>query len=187
MAVRAAKEAVGVQTLNFLQELLSDYHPRDFAIELWDGTRWQAEANQFRRFTWKINSSFAVRAAFTSASQLALAEAYICNDFDVEGDIESIFPLADYFSGLSSVRKIQLAAMLRKLPHSADGRHSTHVAALHGEAHTKNRDRQAIQYHYDVSNDFYRLWLDPNMVYSCAYFKNAQDDLATAQIHKLDY
>lgn len=187
MAVRAAKEAVAFQILNFLQELLSDYHPRDFAIELWDGTQWQPEANQFRRFTWKINSSGAVRAAFTSASQLALAEAYICNDFDIDGDIERIFPLADYLSNLSSVHKLHLAALLLKLPSGPNHQSSTHAASLHGRAHTKSRDRQTIHYHYDVSNDFYRLWLDPNMVYSCAYFKNAYDDLATAQLQKLDY
>jgi len=187
MAVRAAKEAVAFQILNFLQELLSDYHPRDFAIELWDGTQWQPEANQFRRFTWKINSSGAVRAAFTSASQLALAEAYICNDFDIDGDIESIFPLADYLSNLGSARKLHLAALLLTLPSGPTRPRTTRAAVLHGKARTKSRDRQTIKYHYDVSNDFYRLWLDPNMVYSCAYFKDAHDDLATAQLQKLDY
>ena len=187
MALHAAKETVAAQTLKFLQELLSDYHPRNFEIELWDGTRWQPEPGQFRRFTWKINSPTAVRSVFTSASQLALAEAYICNDFDIDGDIEIIFPLADYFSNLSSTRKIQLAALLLKLPSGSNRKRSTHAATLHGRAHTKSRDRQAIQYHYDVSNDFYRLWLDPNMVYSCAYFKNAHDDLETAQLQKLDY
>src|SRR6185312_5606322 len=187
MALHAAKETVAAQTLKFLQELLSDYHPRNFEIELWDGMRWQPEPGQFRRFTWKINSPTAVRSVFTSASQLALAEAYICNDFDIDGDIEIIFPLADYFSNLSSTRKIQLAALLLKLPSGSNRKRSTHAATLHGRAHTKSRDRQAIQYHYDVSNDFYRLWLDPNMVYSCAYFKNAHDDLETAQLQKLDY
>ncbi|HEY1801785.1 MAG TPA: cyclopropane-fatty-acyl-phospholipid synthase family protein [Terriglobales bacterium] len=185
--MRAAKAVIALQTLKFLRELLSDYHPRNFELELWDGTRWQPEANQFRRFTWKINSPGAVRTTFTSASQLALAEAYICGDFDIDGDIESIFPLADYLSNLSGARKLQLGALLLMLPYSPSRQSPLHAATLHGRAHTKRRDRQSIQYHYDVSNDFYRLWLDPNMVYSCAYFKDAHDDLATAQIQKLDY
>ena len=63
------------QSLTFLQELLREYHPRDFAIELWDGTRWEPEPNQFRRFDWKINRPGALRAAFEEASQLALAVA----------------------------------------------------------------------------------------------------------------
>jgi cyclopropane-fatty-acyl-phospholipid synthase len=53
--------------------------------------------------------------------------------------------------------------------------------------HTRKKDAEAIQYHYDVSNEFYQLWLDPNMVYSCAYFENGDEDLATAQIKKIDH
>jgi cyclopropane-fatty-acyl-phospholipid synthase len=49
------------------------------------------------------------------------------------------------------------------------------------------RDRRAVTFHYDVSNDFYRLWLDPRMVYSCAYFASPNDSLADAQRQKLDY
>jgi cyclopropane-fatty-acyl-phospholipid synthase len=49
------------------------------------------------------------------------------------------------------------------------------------------RDRQAVTYHYDVSNDFYTLWLDRHMVYSCAYFASADEELDTAQARKLDY
>ncbi|MER8125103.1 class I SAM-dependent methyltransferase, partial [Acinetobacter baumannii] len=54
-------------------------------------------------------------------------------------------------------------------------------------SHSKEDDKEAIHYHYDVSNDFYKLWLDPNMVYSCAYFEHGDEDLATAQIRKIDH
>ena len=53
--------------------------------------------------------------------------------------------------------------------------------------HSKSRDRKAIEYHYDVSNEFYQLFLDENMVYSCAYFKSLEDSLAAAQQQKLDH
>ena len=53
--------------------------------------------------------------------------------------------------------------------------------------HTRARDAEAIRYHYDVSNDFYAAWLDPNMVYSCAYFENGDEDLASAQVKKIDH
>ncbi len=53
--------------------------------------------------------------------------------------------------------------------------------------HTRDSDRRDIEYHYDVSNDFYRLWLDENMVYSCAYFADGTEDLAAAQIKKIDH
>ncbi|RYF05309.1 MAG: class I SAM-dependent methyltransferase [Oxalobacteraceae bacterium] len=53
--------------------------------------------------------------------------------------------------------------------------------------HTRRKDAEAIQYHYDVSNAFYQLWLDPDMVYSCAYFETGEEDLATAQRAKIDH
>jgi cyclopropane-fatty-acyl-phospholipid synthase len=53
--------------------------------------------------------------------------------------------------------------------------------------HSRRRDAKAIQYHYDVSNAFYQLWLDPDMVYSCAYFETGEEDLATAQRAKIDH
>lgn len=48
------------------------------------------------------------------------------------------------------------------------------------------RGRQAVTFHYDVSNDFYALWLDRRIVYSCAYFHKPDEDLDTAQESKLD-
>ncbi len=60
-------------------------------------------------------------------------------------------------------------------------------ASLNGERHSVARDRRAVRYHYDVSNDFYRAWLDPEMVYSCAYFRSAEDTLEQAQLQKIDH
>lgn len=190
MALRAWKETnPASQSLAFLQELLRDYHPRDFAVELWDGTRWEPEANQFRRFDWKINRPGALRAAFNDSSQLALAEAYVYADFDLEGDISGVFPLADYLLGhrWSKKEKLRLGAMLLALPRADDSHPPRPGPRLRGRLHSKERDRQAIHYHYDVSNDFYALWLGKQMVYSCAYFTKPDDDLDTAQEQKLDY
>jgi cyclopropane-fatty-acyl-phospholipid synthase len=58
---------------------------------------------------------------------------------------------------------------------------------LKGALHSKERDRQAVTYHYDVGNDFFSLWLDPWMMYSCAYFTKPDDTLEQAQEQKLDY
>ncbi|OWL94463.1 hypothetical protein CBQ26_16480 [Deinococcus indicus] len=59
-------------------------------------------------------------------------------------------------------------------------------ASLEGPQHSRERDQQAISYHYDVSNDFYKLWLDRRMVYSCAYFPTGTETLDGAQEAKLD-
>ena len=58
--------------------------------------------------------------------------------------------------------------------------------ADNADVHSKTRDAHAIRYHYDVGNDFYSLWLDEKMVYSCAYFAAEDDSLEQAQINKLD-
>src|SRR5207247_1228052 len=74
-----------------------------------------------------------------------------------------------------------------------DGRSTMRHAArqllprIRGKRHSPERDRRAVTFHYDVSNDFYRLWLDRQMVYSCAYFRSPCDDLDVAQEQKLDY
>ncbi|HYE39489.1 MAG TPA: cyclopropane-fatty-acyl-phospholipid synthase family protein, partial [Ramlibacter sp.] len=58
---------------------------------------------------------------------------------------------------------------------------------VHHLRHTRAKDREAVAYHYDVSNEFYAAWLDPGMVYSCAYFENGDEDLASAQVSKIDH
>src|SRR5262249_27576931 len=60
-------------------------------------------------------------------------------------------------------------------------------AALLGSLHSRYRDHQAISYHYDLPAEFFALWLDQRMVYSCAYFEYEESDLNTAQYRKLDY
>jgi cyclopropane-fatty-acyl-phospholipid synthase len=57
----------------------------------------------------------------------------------------------------------------------------------HGARHTQSRDARAIRFHYDVGNDFYALWLDQRMIYSCAYFEQGTEDIDTAQRAKLDH
>lgn len=169
-----------------VRELLRDYHPRDFAIELWDGNRWEPEPGNFCRFTWRLKGPNALRAALRHDRQVALGEAYIYGDFDISGDILAIFPVAEYLAEkhFGTAEKLRLASLLLTLPHES---HSASSAHLHGRIHSKARDRRAVTFHYDVSNDFYKLWLDPAMVYSCAYFKSPGDTIDQAQAQKLDY
>lgn len=191
MGLRAWKfqDATVQRTLAFLQELLRDYHPRDFAAELWNATRWPPESDQFVRFTWRINHPGALRPALVPPSQLRLAEAYVYGDFDIEGDIAGVFPLADYLlqKEWSATEKLRLSRLLFGLPSRNPSPKLRPAARLHGRLHSRERDREAVTSHYDVSNDFYALWLDQNMVYSCAYFKQPDNDLDTAQRDKLDH
>jgi cyclopropane-fatty-acyl-phospholipid synthase len=70
--------------------------------------------------------------------------------------------------------------------HAVRTRRADERVEAEGERHAPARDRAAIQYHYDVGNEFYQLWLDERMVYSCAYFERADATLDSAQEAKLD-
>ena len=132
----------------------------------------------------------ALRQMFLPGTELGLAEAYLYDDFDIEGQIEAVFDLAETLSqkGPGLIQKLGLAHDLLRLPGGPQREYGRRGRAkLGGERHSVERDRQAIAYHYDVSNDFYALWLDRHMVYSCAYFATPDDDLDTAQERKLDY
>ena len=180
-AVSASKE--------FLQRLLQDYGPRDFAIRFWDGTSWDADTGTPARFTLALQHPGAVRSMFWPPNKVALGEAYIYDDFDIEGDIHAFFDLINYLRHLPGglLRRLRLARGLFKLPSGRRERQGRQAVRLSGLRHSRARDRQAISYHYDVSNDFYALWLDSRMVYSCAYFQALDDSLDAAQERKLDH
>jgi cyclopropane-fatty-acyl-phospholipid synthase len=175
-------------TLRLLDELFSSQGSFDVGVRLWDGTFWPDDRP--RAATIVLNHPGALRSMFVPANEVNLAEAYLYNDFDVEGEIERVYGLADGLAETSSnlSDKIRLGSLLLKLP--AGDKHQPGErgpAQLRGERHTIERDRQAVTYHYDVSNDFYALWLDRNLVYSCAYFQSAEEDLDPAQERKLNY
>ena len=108
----------------------------------------------------------------------------------MEGDLEAAMPVANYLVGRNwpAITKLRIGKDLLRLPRlDRLRRKDVQPAKLSGQLHSMERDRQAVAYHYDVSNDFYALWLDEQMVYSCAYFATADEGLETAQARKLDY
>ncbi|MEJ2519680.1 MAG: cyclopropane-fatty-acyl-phospholipid synthase [Desulfuromonadales bacterium] len=175
------------KSLDFFNTVFSGTELGPFAIELWDGTVWRLGDGP-ARYTIVIKRPESMRRMFWKPNELKLGEAYIFDDFDVRGDLEACFELGDYLMDRDwrVTEKLRLGRQLLGLSrrNSADERGP---ARLGGRAHSKRRDAEAIQYHYNVSNDFYRLWLDQRMVYSCAFFHDADEDLDTAQQRKLDY
>lgn len=158
---------------------------REFAIRYWHAL---VEPGAGQRFTLVLRSPGALRRMCTPPSELALAEAFLRGDFEVEGDLESAVTVGDTVAerlgSLSAlVRITRTAALLpRDDAPSVDGR----LPDRHGARHSPARDTAAVRAHYDVGNEFYALWLDRSMTYSCAYFVKADDDLETAQEQKLD-
>ncbi|HVV92627.1 MAG TPA: cyclopropane-fatty-acyl-phospholipid synthase family protein [Hyphomicrobiales bacterium] len=114
-----------------------------------------------------------VMRALLSGNFGRLGDAYVSGELAVDGAVEDIL---DVGIGLADrVGRSRLVARLGPLLRYVPRRHS------------KSRDAAAISHHYDVSNDFYRLWLDRNMVYSCGYFPTGEEGLDAAQEAKLDH
>jgi cyclopropane-fatty-acyl-phospholipid synthase len=182
-AVRASQQ--------FLERLTAGYRPRDFAVRFWDGTIRDPEPGQPALFTLALRHPGALRAMFWPPNGVAFGEAYVNQDFDIGGDIFPFLRLTTYLNNLRPgvLGRLALGLKLFALP-SPRGltRADRHPAArLSGTTHSVERDRQAISYHYDVGNDFYRLWLDRELVYTCAYFKTPGDDIHAAQDQKNDH
>jgi cyclopropane-fatty-acyl-phospholipid synthase len=135
------------------------------AIELWNGRR--IALADTPTVTLRVPSKRALK--YLAHADLArLGEAYVEGHVEVEGPIAEVMRAA---SGLAA-----------HLGRSKQGKLPPLL-----NLHTRRRDAEAIRYHYDVSNDFYALWLDRQMVYSCAYYRTGDEDVHTAQEQKLDH
>ena len=136
------------------------------AIELWNGKRYTL--GECPTVTLRVPAASAVR--FLAKPDLAaLGEAYVEGHIEVDGPIgEAIRAAESLARRLGGDKKGRAPSLLRNL-------------------HSKKTDAAAIRYHYDVSNDFYALWLDPRMVYSCAYYRTGDEGLEAAQAQKLDH
>jgi cyclopropane-fatty-acyl-phospholipid synthase len=176
-------------TRAFLDRLFACYAARDFAVRFWDGSVWEASPGQPTRFTLVFNHPGAARLMFRPPTLVSIGEAYIFQDYDVEGDFDAFFSLLGVVADQprSTWAKLHLWRRMRAIPLSVRKDISAGAANLHGNVHSLERDRQAIIYHYDLSNEFYSLWLDPRMVYSCGYFRQPDDTLDAAQEQKLDH
>jgi cyclopropane-fatty-acyl-phospholipid synthase len=159
-----------------------------FRVEAYDGS--VAEPTVVSRansVTLKILSRDAISRILTHPGELGLARAYVAGDIDVDGDLDPIFDLK-----LPALRHLLNARNIRSLlsvvgtsairplaPPSVEAR-------PRGVMHSKNRDRQSVTHHYDVSNRFYEMVLGPSMTYSCAVFASPDDTLEQAQARKVD-
>lgn len=118
-------------------------------------------------FTVVLNKPIPMSALMTSTS-LALGEAYMNGDLEIEGNL---YHALDHFLGQMGEFSTDESA-LKKLIHSSMA---------------KKNQKEEVQSHYDIGNDFYSLWLDKTMSYSCGYFRHEDDSLEQAQRNKVDY
>lgn len=137
-------------------------------VELWNGQRFDLSAEP-PRVTIRVPSPSALRYLM-APSLYNLGKAYVEGAIEVTGRAADMIHLGNALAASSVKPRGRFANALRLVT-----------------PHTRERDAEAIRYHYDVSNEFYGAWLDPGMVYSCAYFENGDEDLATAQVKKIDH
>jgi cyclopropane-fatty-acyl-phospholipid synthase len=189
-AVLVDTTAIG-RCRDVLAALFGPPRERPFDVRFWDGVTDRGnEPNP--AFTLVINRPASLRRMLMPPSELSLVESYISGDIDVEGSMEAGAILQPLIRGRldSAAAVANLVSLVLKLPGKADddladARFPEHARKL-GPRHTPVRDAAAVRFHYDVGNEFYKLFLDERMVYSCAYFRTPDESLAAAQEAKLD-
>lgn len=185
------------QAADLLKRLFRRY-PGNLTLKLWDETTLRvgtdAAGGADSPFALVFRSPEVVWSAVLGKDPLSLADAYFRGDLDIEGDFFAALSIKDHLDALQMpagerLRAAFAALRLRML--NAAERHSQNLFAPANapriKAHSKSENRDAIHFHYDVSNEFYSLWLDRAMVYSCAYFESPKVDLDAAQQAKLEH
>jgi len=182
-------DRAAVTTITILAALTRGY-PANFAVRLWNGDRWQPGQGP-TPFTLELKHPGAVRAMFWPFDRVGLGEAYIFDDFDIDGDIFAFTEWLRHIVRLAETRsfvaKLRLLLALRRLPNQRNPRDLSKAGRPTEGDHSKERDREAISYSYDLPGEFYRLFLDKNLQYTCGYFACADEDQDPAQERKLDY
>jgi cyclopropane-fatty-acyl-phospholipid synthase len=161
-------------------------------IRAWDGS----EAGPASGPVLVLRDRAALRRVLWHPRELGLAQAYIAGEIDVDGDLaEALGRLLSHFRQTSTtavrlgggqlLRALALAVRMGILGPPPPAPLAT--AKLSGAVHSRERDRAAVAHHYDLSNEFYQLLLDPSMAYSCAYWASDAPGytLADAQRDKL--
>ncbi|WP_370326417.1 class I SAM-dependent methyltransferase [Euzebya sp.] len=152
-------------------------------LRLWDQTTLGPADAPFRLV---LTGPDAVRALLPP-SDLRAGEAYVDGHIDIEGDAVAAMAAATALGeSLGAAALARVVPEVLRLPAAGADAEGEERARLRGRPHSPARDRQAVQFHYDVGNDFFGLFLDEAMVYSCAYVLDADEDLETAQRRKLD-
>ena len=174
-----------------LTALFGEPHERSFDVRFWDGSN-DRGSNARAPFTFVLNRPAALRRMLLPPSELSIAESYLSGDVEIEGSMEAASNLSEAIGDRlrSPVAVARLIGLVLRLPGKADddladARFPERAKNL-GPRHTPVRDAAAVRFHYDVGNNFYKLWLDRRMVYSCAYFRSPDDTLDVAQEAKLD-
>lgn len=150
----------------FIKSFLHTFKDESFCVKFWDGDEVKVGENE-PLFKIILKKTIPKKDILTSTT-LAFGEAYMNGDLEVEGD---------FLLMLNTVLKYKdkFTTDFKGLPKIFSNLTST------------KKQKEEVTYHYDIGNDFYKLWLDDTLSYSCAYFKNENESLGEAQLNKIHH
>jgi cyclopropane-fatty-acyl-phospholipid synthase len=179
-----------IMVAEYMATILQQFFPspRNFAVQLWDQAEIPADSDP--KFTLVLNHPGTLRHMLTPPIELSLGECYIFGDLDIKGDFYAALHLVDSLSGLNWAAP-EVTSMLKdiqRLPKTGP-QHEVRCKPieLYGVLHSQERDREATRLTYDVGNDFFALWLDKRMQFSCGYFPLGVENLEAAQALKIEH
>jgi cyclopropane-fatty-acyl-phospholipid synthase len=159
---------------------------RPFTVEFWDGTRLPTTDGDGPTFY--VRSPRAAAHALRAPGQLGLGRAYVSGDIEVD-DIDAVIELLDAWQPPPLEGRDKARLLVGAIRAAGLGRPPARPAAElrpSGRRHSKERDAEAVRHHYDVSSEFFSLFLDESTTYSCAVFSRGAETLEAAQEEKLE-
>jgi cyclopropane-fatty-acyl-phospholipid synthase len=172
-------------TKPFLDELARAIPSRPFSVELWDGRRLESTGGGP---TFQVRSPDAFAHALRAPGQLGLGRAYVSGALAVD-DLDEVLELLDSWQPPPLDKRVQARLALAAARASGIRRPPpvpTSELRPRGRRHSPERDARAVRHHYDVSNDFFKLFLGDSLTYSCALFSRGAKTLEEAQEAKLE-
>ncbi|HEY2435604.1 MAG TPA: cyclopropane-fatty-acyl-phospholipid synthase family protein [Solirubrobacteraceae bacterium] len=169
-----------------LRELATTFPQRPFTVEFWDRAR--LESTETGAPTFVIKTPRALAHVLRAPGELGLGRAYASGMIEVD-DLDAALAVVDEWNPKPPSLRQQLslaAGLIRACGLVVPPRRPQAELRLRGERHTLSRDRRAVRHHYDVGNDFFALFLDSSMTYSCACFSRGARTLEEAQEAKLE-
>jgi cyclopropane-fatty-acyl-phospholipid synthase len=173
-------------TFPLRREIEARLPDRPFTVRFWDGS--SLPSTNGGGPTFSVRSPRAAAHVLRAPGQLGLGRAYVSGEIEVD-DIDAVIELLDSWQPPSLEGPDKRALLLGAVRAAGVTKPPPRPAAElrpSGRRHSKERDARAVRHHYDVSNEFFELFLGPTMVYSCAIFSRGAKTLEQAQEEKLD-
>ena len=153
---------------SFFCDALAQVDNGNFTVTFWDGA--VCTFGQGNDFKLHFKNREALKRVLVDAP-LGFGEGYMHGDIEVEGDLRQV---------------VSIGLMSRKLQEKTKRSLLNTLTLNLLQRNSKRAAKKNIAHHYDLGNEFYRLWLDLKMIYSCAYFTSEKDSLEQAQMQKIN-